>query len=72
MLCNPPVPVAPDEDPGHAMGAGGVAIGEIDMARGDRDIGRDLPGPEASAQAHFTKGRPVPPSAAGLAALKGP
>jgi uncharacterized protein len=45
MLCDPPVIVAPDEYPGHAIWTDLVAIGEIDVACGDCNIGSDLPDP---------------------------
>ena len=43
MLCDPPVTVLPDESPGHAIGTGLVAIGEIDVAGCECDVRSDLP-----------------------------
>jgi hypothetical protein len=43
MLGNPPVAVAPHQNPCHAVRVGFVAIGEIHVARGNRHIRIDLP-----------------------------
>ena len=38
MLRDPPVTVAPDKDPGHAIWTEIIAVGEIDLAGGDHYI----------------------------------
>ena len=43
MLSDPPVPVTPNKDPGHAIRTGLIAVCEIDMTGGDKHISRDLP-----------------------------